>query len=524
MAAEVDRLTRFQREAEILAALNHPNIAQIYGLERSGATVALVMELVDGPTLADRIGRGPIPIPDAMAIARQIAEALDAAHEQGIVHHLKPANVKVRDDGTVKVLDFGLAKAMDPAGASNANAENSPTISLHATQAGVILGTAAYMSPEQAAGRLVDRRTDMWAFGAVMFEMVTGRRPFGGDTVSDVIAAVLKDEPDWTRLPPDTPATLHKQVRRCLEKDRKRRLDSAADARLESEDMATHRSADVAQAPASGRRWSSPAAWWAASVACLALVGAAALLSRSEVSTRQLIRLPMLMPAGEIVESLAMSPDGLRIAVTSYGAVSRILIRSLDSMDVHVLTGTEGGVNPSWSPDGRSVGFFGLDGRLQRIDVAGGFSRRRHRCPDSGQCDRGGRHLERRRRHSVRFRRTHPQGPRDGRRVRSFGSRGWGTRRRNPCLAGPLGHGARARARSAVWTHLPPKIAKQEVVLRDEERGSDRREESPRRNPRPGAAGACSDPTPEPRHCGPDVGRRLRPAARQQCSRISRGP
>ena len=237
VANDPDRLARFSREAQVLASLNHPNIAAIYGLEDAGDVRALVMELVEGPTLADRIAQGAIPLADALPIATQIAEALEAAHEQGIIHRdLKPANIKVRSDGTVKVLDFGLAKAMDPAGASNANAMNSPTLSMHATQAGLILGTAAYMSPEQAAGKAVDKRSDLWAFGVVLLEMLTGRQVFGGETVSHVLAAVLKDDPDWTSLPANTPAPIRKLLRRCLEKDRKKRLDSAAAARLEIDD------------------------------------------------------------------------------------------------------------------------------------------------------------------------------------------------------------------------------------------------------------------------------------------------
>ena len=207
VAADAERLARFQREAEVLASLNHPNIAAIHGLEESGGTTALVMELVEGDDLSQRIARGAIPVNEALPIAKQIAEALEAAHEQGIIHRdLKPANVKVRPDGTVKVLDFGLAKAMEPASAHGASAEQAlsqaPTITTPAmTQAGMILGSAAYMSPEQAKGRTVDKRSDVWAFGAVLYEMLTGKRVFGGDDISDTLANVLKVEPDWNRLP-----------------------------------------------------------------------------------------------------------------------------------------------------------------------------------------------------------------------------------------------------------------------------------------------------------------------------------
>ena len=203
LAVDADRLARFQREAEVLASLNHPNIAAIYGLEESGGMTALVMELVEGDDLSQRIARGAIPLDDALPIAKQIAEALEAAHEQGIIHRdLKPANIKVRGDGTVKVLDFGLARAMDPAAASGANVANSPTLTAHATALGMIMGTAAYMAPEQAKGKTVDRRADIWAFGVVLYEMLTGRAAFAGDTVTDIIAAVVTREPDWTACRP----------------------------------------------------------------------------------------------------------------------------------------------------------------------------------------------------------------------------------------------------------------------------------------------------------------------------------
>ena len=208
VAADAERVARFQREAEVLAALNHPNIAHIHGLERSAGTIALVMELVEGPTLADRIAQGPIPVDVALPIAKQIAEALETAHEQGIIHRdLKPANIKVRADGTVKVLDFGLAKVMEPTGALLTSASQSPTIpTLAMTQAGVILGTAAYMSPEQARGKDVDKRTDIWAFGCVLYEMLTGRIAFPGKTLSDTIVAVLERTPEWSVVPSYTPA------------------------------------------------------------------------------------------------------------------------------------------------------------------------------------------------------------------------------------------------------------------------------------------------------------------------------
>src|ERR1041384_700837 len=240
VASNPERLARSRREAEVLASLNHPQIAAIYGLEESDGTRALVMELVDGETLADRIARGAIPLDEALPIARQIADALEAAHEQGIVHRdLKPANIKVRPDGTVKVLDFGLAKLNAPNDPNAPNGPNalsmSPTITSPAmmTGMGMLLGTAAYMSPEQAKGREADRRSDIWAFGCVVFEMLTGKRAFAGDDVPDTLVAVLRDAPDWSALPAGTPTVIRKLLRRCLEKDRKKRLADAADARLE---------------------------------------------------------------------------------------------------------------------------------------------------------------------------------------------------------------------------------------------------------------------------------------------------
>ena len=303
LAADHDRLARFQREAEVLASLNHPNIAAIYGLEESGGMTALVMELVEGEDLSQKIeglrakgtllrasgasaGQAGLPIDEALPIARQIADALEAAHEQGVVHRdLKSANIKVRTDGTVKVLDFGLAKAMDVGSGGSGRSGGpgglsmSPTLSIHATQAGIILGTAAYMSPEQAAGKPVDKRSDLWSFGVVVLEMLTGQPVFTGETVSHVLASVLKSDPDWTTLPGTTPAALRRLLRRCLEKDRKRRLDSAADARLEIEEALTAPDDGAAnpesQVPNPISAWRHTLPW---AVATAALAAAAVLL------------------------------------------------------------------------------------------------------------------------------------------------------------------------------------------------------------------------------------------------------
>src|SRR5689334_19808609 len=236
IAADADALMRFEREARALASLNHPNIAAIYGVEDNGAQPALILELVDGDTLADRIATGPIAVDDAIAIAKQIADALDVAHEAGIVHRdLKPGNIKITSDGRIKVLDFGLAKAIAAAGGESSDSDpaNSPTITVHGTQHGVILGTAAYMSPEQARGKRIDKRTDIWAFGCVFFEMLTGQRAFGGETTSDVIAAIIERRPDLNLLPRSTTPHVRRVLERCLEKDPKRRARDIADVRAE---------------------------------------------------------------------------------------------------------------------------------------------------------------------------------------------------------------------------------------------------------------------------------------------------
>jgi serine/threonine protein kinase len=282
---DADRLARFKREAQMVAALNHPNIGAIYGVEDGGpstgsgqAVQALVLEFVDGPTLADRIGQGRIPVDEALPIARQIADALEAAHERGIVHRdLKPANIKLRPDGLIKILDFGLAKALDSGAAGVRPAPDftaSPTITTPAmTQMGVVLGTAAYMSPEQAKGRPADTRSDIWAFGCVLFEMLSGRQPFDGDDVSDTLAAVLRGAPDWNALPPETPASIRMLLRRCLQKDPRKRLPHIGVARLEIDDTA---SAPEAVGPTVERR-RPRALWTGAAAAILAAAGASAI-------------------------------------------------------------------------------------------------------------------------------------------------------------------------------------------------------------------------------------------------------
>ena len=384
VANDLDRLARFSREAQVLASLNHPNIAHIHGLEEAGGVTALVLELVEGDDLAQRIARGPLPLDEALPIARQIADALEAAHEQGIIHRdLKPANIKVRPDGTVKLLDFGLAKAMDPAGASSANAMNSPTLSMHATQAGIIVGTAAYMSPEQAAGKPVDKRSDMFAFGVVLLEMLTGRPAFGGETTSHVLAAVLKDEPDWSRLPVSTPQAIRRLLRRCLDKDRRRRLESAADARLDIDDALTTpvppTGASAGPVVAPRTVWSRALAGLPVPAALVLVLGGVALWMRSPkpppADSRPLrFLLSEQFPAtsGDPFRSFAVSADGRRVVYAAVGGgVRRLYLRDLKTLDATPIAGTDDGDDPFFAPDGRRLGFWTSDA-LKVVDVDGG--------------------------------------------------------------------------------------------------------------------------------------------------------
>jgi len=385
LATDADRLMRFEREAQMLAALNHPHIAQIYGLEgREGqeASSCIVMELVEGPTLADRIGLGPIPFAEALSMATQIADALAAAHDHGIVHRdLKPANIKVRGDGVVKVLDFGLAKTLDPPPSSIA-ATTSPTLSVHATQAGIILGTAAYMAPEQALGKAVDKRADIWAFGVVLFEMLTGRRPFGGgDEVVATIASVVKDAPLFADLSPETPAPLRRLLRRCLEKDPRRRLADIADARLEIADaLEGTLEPAVSTTQTSGRRreraWQLAAAllavvaaagWWSWSRAVRSVTTAPESFQRVDLDFGSDLSLESIGPA------VALSPDGTRLVYVSKRSdePTRLLTRLLEEPKPVELRGTEDAYSPFFSPDGRWVGFFAA-GKLKKVRVDGG--------------------------------------------------------------------------------------------------------------------------------------------------------
>jgi Tol biopolymer transport system component len=381
-ASDSDRLARFQREAQMLASLNHPNIGGIYGLEEADGIPTLVLELVEGPTLADRIAQGPVPLDEALPIAQQIAVALEAAHEQGIVHRdLKPANIKIRPDGTVKVLDFGLAKARaaDTANAAAGDLSQSPTVTTPAaTRTGVIMGTAAYMSPEQARGKPLDKRTDIWAFGCVLYEMLTGRRAFAGDEVSDVLASILAREPDFAALPASVPPSIRRLLRRCLEKNRNERLRDIGDARIEIREALAKADPEMTVVPVPDRRNRERVAWMSV-LALVALIAAVAIVwAFRPAPAAPEARLEITTPPTTVPESLAISPDGRTIAFVGRTAEgqSRLWLRALalDSSAARPLAGTDAARHPFWSPDSRSIGFF-ADNRLKRIDIDGGSVR-----------------------------------------------------------------------------------------------------------------------------------------------------
>jgi serine/threonine-protein kinase len=387
--ADPDRLARFRREAQVLASLNHPNIAAIYGFEDSGATHALVMEFVDGLTVAELIDATGdhalgLSLADVLPIARQIAEALEAAHETGIIHRdLKPANVKVRTDGTVKVLDFGLAKAIDPAGSSPSAMANSPTLTARATQLGMILGTAAYMAPEQARGRAVDRRADIWAFGVVVYEMLSGRRAFDGDDISITLASVLKEDVRWDALPADLPSPLQRLLRRCLEKDPKRRLSWIGEARLILEDPASL-NRDVAISSIAGAPplplWRRAMPW---AVAALGLAAALVSIALWAPWRTTPVPTPRKLLVGIGVDAsmetilfgapVILSPDGTTLAVVAQvtGGQTQLFIRKLDQLQAAPLAGTEGASSPFFSPDGQWIAFF-AGSKLKKVQVTGG--------------------------------------------------------------------------------------------------------------------------------------------------------
>ena len=375
-AADPDRLARFQREAQVLASLNHPNIAAIYGLEESGDTRALVLELVEGPTLADRIKQGPIPLDEALPIAKQIAEALEAAHEAGVIHRdLKPANIKVRDDGTVKVLDFGLAKALDTT--PQGDPSLSPTLTAAATQMGVIMGTAAYMSPEQARGKTVDRRADIWAFGVVLYEMLTGVRPFRGEDVSLTLASVMKSDVDVKSLPPALPETLRTVIRRCLEKDPLQRIRDMGDVRLAMEGAFETTATATAEDMARGSLhvWQKPGP---AAVTALLLVAVSSLTvwRATQPGPSAVIRFAHGLPEGDAFRGfervvLDVSPDGSQFV---YSTMNGLSLRSIHHLEARPLSGTEVEARePTFSPDGEWLAYWSpIDRQLKKIPVVGG--------------------------------------------------------------------------------------------------------------------------------------------------------
>lgn len=385
LAADAERLARFTREARLLATLNHPNIGAIYGLEESGGHVALVLELVDGPTLADRIAHGPLPLDEALAIARQVVDALDGAHALGIVHRdLKPANIKAREDGTVKVLDFGLAKIVESTGEGTSAAEQrpsqSPTITTPAmTAAGIILGTAAYMSPEQAKGKPADKRSDIWSFASVLYEMLTGRRAFAGEDVADTLAEVIKGTPDWSKLPPGLPRSIETLLRRCLEKDRKRRIADVSTLAfvLDEPDLTAAHNVSPLRAPL----WHRLLIPLAAAVISATVVGAA-IWSATRPAAPRVTRFALSTTAANALvvdaqsRDLTITPEGTQVVYKggseNYG--SQLFVRGLGQLEPTPLTAPGLPKGPFPSPDGQWIGFFQPGGpvTLRKVAITGG--------------------------------------------------------------------------------------------------------------------------------------------------------
>ena len=374
-----DRLARFERETKVLASLNHPNIGHIYGLEEAEGTKALVLELIEGPTLADRIAQGPIPVDEALPIAKQIAEALEAAHEQGVIHRdLKPANVKVRPDGMVKVLDFGLAKAFEPE-AGSVSASMSPTISLTAaaTQLGMVIGTAAYMAPEQAKGLPVDKRADIWAYGAVIFEMLTGKKLFEAGDVSEMLASVLVKDPDISSIGTHVPDHVRSVVRRCLVKNPKERLRDIGDVRLAMRaevETAVSRSVNTSRGSSPGWSRSMPLAAAALFVGVVVGVAGWNLITGGARDTTRVTRFRLTLPDTDIMTAtsgLALSQSGDRIVYSARrDGVRQLFVRALDQLEAQVIPGSEGARFPFFSPDGEWVGYF-APSALMKVSLSG---------------------------------------------------------------------------------------------------------------------------------------------------------
>ena len=376
-ARDPQRMGRFQREAEVLASLDHSNISTIHGLEVDGDVQALVLELVEGPTLAERIAEGQIPTEEALGMALEIAQALEAAHENGIIHRdLKPANVKITPQGKIKVLDFGLAKALDPE-LTQQELVNSPTLTMEATEEGMVLGTAAYMSPEQARGKPVDRRTDIWAFGCVLLECLTGTQEFGGNTIADSIAKILQKDPDWEGLPQDTPLTIRRLLRRCLEKDPYDRVQHIGDARIEISQVLEQPSDDAygELETASPARWQRPIPFAAMGLTMLLIGAFLGFLLWSPgydslPAPPTVGRFTINLPAGqEFPEpprwwALALSRDGTQLA---YAAVEdnthRLYLRPIGELESHPIPGAEKALMPFFKPDGKWGGLYWGSGR-----------------------------------------------------------------------------------------------------------------------------------------------------------------
>jgi eukaryotic-like serine/threonine-protein kinase len=382
-SSDPERMARFSREARVLASLNHPNVATIHGLEESAGVRALAMEFVEGRTLAERIAQGPVSLEEALPVARQIAEAIEYAHDRSIVHRdLKPANVIVTTDEKVKVLDFGLAKALEDSPGEQ-DISNSPTITMAATSAGIILGTAAYMSPEQARGKAADKRADVWAFGCVLFETLSGKRAFSGDTVSDTLAAVIRAEPDWSALPAETPARIRELLRRCLMKDPRSRLQAIGDARVVIEEILSGAAEEVWPAGGAAPARQRMVPWAVAGVCLVAALAilAWALMRHEDAGPLRIVAAQILPPSGTSFALLGtvgfgppvLSPDGSKIAFVAAGAdgTRKLWVRSLGSVTLQALDGTEGASMQFWSPDSQNLGFF-ANAKLRRIPAAGG--------------------------------------------------------------------------------------------------------------------------------------------------------
>lgn len=372
-AKDTDRIARFQREAKLLASLNHTNIAAIYGLEKSGGTNFLVLELVDGETLADQLKRGPVPVEESLKIALQIAEALEAAHEKGVIHRdLKPANIKVTPEGKVKVLDFGLAKAFAGEQAE-LNLSNSPTLSDAATQQGIILGTAAYMSPEQARGKPVDKRADIWAFGCVLFEMLTGRAAFSGKDVTDILAAVIRAEPEWSSLPVNLHWRLREVIERCLKKDLKDRYHDISDVRADIQRILTDSSSvsGLKAAEVESQKHQRKALAWIAAVVLTAVIVGIVIWNFKPSSRSE--PLPVIRFSYELPKDsggFAASPNGRQFV---YATPRGLYLQSFDEVDPKLIPGTEGKPrSPFFSPDGKWIGYVGADFKLKKISISGG--------------------------------------------------------------------------------------------------------------------------------------------------------